>query len=226
MVNAFAVKVHGSATVASVHELFDDPNQTERLRRILSERLFTEWPTIDDAQRYVVDIGVACTGTQEIPDVPERNKTDSDADWARKESAWSKARTDAYTAWDDIRMAREAEIMQLSDFYHATIHELIDGQPYDAAVLSDSFTVRIEIVGKGLKDIILNYPYVFEVIEPEDIALPQRGPEGSAGPEGGAAPTPPNAQAPAVCVIDSGIQEAHVLLQPAIDQPTSPLLSS
>ena len=27
---------------------------------------------------------------------------------------------------------------------------------------------------KGLKDIVLNYPYIFEVVEPEDIALPQR----------------------------------------------------
>ena len=71
MVNGFAVKVHGSATIASVHRLFDDPNQTDRLRRILSDRLFEEWPGISDDQPYLVDIGVACTGVQEIPPSPK-----------------------------------------------------------------------------------------------------------------------------------------------------------
>jgi hypothetical protein len=76
MVNGFAVQVHGSATVASVHRLFDDPDQTDRLRRILSDFLFTEWPRINDAQPYVVDIGIACAGTQEIPSYPNKGKRD------------------------------------------------------------------------------------------------------------------------------------------------------
>src|ERR1035437_5001633 len=50
MVNGFAVQVHGSATVASVHRLFDDPNQTDRLHRILSDHLLTEWPRLNDDQ--------------------------------------------------------------------------------------------------------------------------------------------------------------------------------
>ena len=36
MVNGFAVPIHGSATIAQVHRLFDDPTQADRLRRILS----------------------------------------------------------------------------------------------------------------------------------------------------------------------------------------------
>jgi hypothetical protein len=32
MVNGFAVQIHGSATIASVHRLFDDPDQIDRLR--------------------------------------------------------------------------------------------------------------------------------------------------------------------------------------------------
>ena len=76
MVNGFAVQVHGSATIASVHRLFDDPNQSDRLSRILSDHLRAEWPGIDDAHLYVVDIGIACTGTQEIPAYPKRGKRD------------------------------------------------------------------------------------------------------------------------------------------------------
>src|SRR5579871_6225356 len=85
MVNGFAVTVHGSAKIAEVHRLFDDPTQADRLSRILSERLIAEWPSIADTQLYVVDIGIACTGTQEIPKKPKKGKRDTDAAWAKKE---------------------------------------------------------------------------------------------------------------------------------------------
>ena len=221
MVNGFAVQIHGSATIARVHRLFDDPDQTDRLRRILSDRLFSEWPAITDDQLYIVDIGVACTGTQEIPAPPEKRKRDTDADWARKERDWSQLRSDAYNAWDNIKVAREAEIEQFVEFYGAEILHLIDGAAFDAAVLPDSFTIRVKMVGKGLKDFILNYAYIFEVVEPEDIALPQQAAHPGEQPEEAAELTAPDANAPAVCVIDSGVQEAHTFIQPAIDQATS-----
>jgi len=221
MVNEFAVQIHGSATIAQVHRLFDDPNQTDRLRRVLSDRLFEEWPRVADDQEYLVDIGIACTGTREIPSYPNRGKRDSDAVWARKERDWSQARTDAYNEWDRLKAQREEEIGQFVTFYRAEILHLVDGAPFDAAVLADSFTIRLRIVGRGLKDFVLNYPFVFEVVEPEDILLPQRIGAAGVAPDRGAAPLPPSATAPAVCVIDSGIQQAHFLLEPAIDQATS-----
>ncbi len=221
MVNAFAVQVHGSATVAKIHRLFDDPTQADRLRRILSDRLFGSWAIISDAQVYVVDIGIACTGTQEIPTYPNRGKRDTDADWARKESDWSQARAAAYAAWDEIKAAREGEINDFFASYQGEILDFIDGAPYDAAVLPDSFTIRVKVNGKGLKDFILNYPYIFEAIEPEDITLPQLAAQAGAESAEVAVPIPPAPDAPAVCVIDSGIQEGHRLLQPAIDQATS-----
>jgi hypothetical protein len=221
MVNGFAVQVHGSARIASIHRLFDDPNQIDRLRRILSERLFSEWAGINDAQVYVVDIGIACAGTQEIPQRPTRGKRATDADWAKREHEWSQARANAYTSWDEIRIEREDEISRFAEFYGAEILHLIDGAPFDAAVLPDSFTVRLRIVGKGLKDFVLNYPYIFEVVEPEDISLPQRGGEAVPEPAPPVAPRAPDAEAPAVCVIDSGIQEAHILIQPAVDDSMS-----
>jgi hypothetical protein len=221
MVNEFAVQVHGSARIAEVHRLFDDPEQTDRLRRTLSDYMFALWPTIDDAQTYFVDIGIACAGNQEIPAAPKRGKRATDADWAGKELEWSQARAAAYNAWDEIKSRREAEIEEFARFYEAEILRLVDGADFNAAVLPDSFTVRLKIVGRGLKDFVLNYPFVFEVVEPDDIALTT--PPGHEGPEfaPGAAPAPPDADAPAVCVIDSGIQEGHSLIQPAIDQATS-----
>jgi len=221
MVAEFAVRVHGSATVASVHKLFDDPNQSDRLGRILSDGLSKAWPTIEDTRPYIVDVGVSCVGTHEIPLPPKRGKRDSDAAWARKESDWSKSRDAAYTSWDNVKSAREKEITEFLRVYRAEILNIIDGAPFDSGGLLDSFSIRLKVDGKGLKDFVLNYPYIFEVIEPENIALPQRAGAVDAQPAPTAKPIAPADDAPAVCVIDSGIQEEHVLLRPAMDVATS-----
>lgn len=221
MLDGFAVEVHGSATIASVHRLFDDPNQADRLSRILSDRLLAEWGAIADDQEFIVDVGIACAGTQEIPSVPKRGKRDTDATWAAKELAWSQARNAAYDGWEALKIARENQIEGFRAFYQGEILHNIDGAAFDAGVLPDSFTVRLRISGKGLKDFVLNYPYIFEVVEPEDIVLPQAAAAQAAQADQQAAPTPPQADAPTVCVIDSGIQEGHAMLQPAVDQATS-----
>lgn len=221
MAQGFAVTVHGSATIAAIHTLFEDPHQTVRLGRILSDQLMASWHTIDENQSYIVDIGIACAGTQEIPPRPVRGKRATDAQWAAKEYEWSERRASAYNEWDDIKIERETSIQEFTEFYQAEILHLTDCADFEAGVLPDSFTVRLKISGKGLKDFVLNYPYIFEVVEPEDIALPQS--QGQYGAQAAPAVTPiaPDADAPAVCVIDSGIQEAHILLQQSIDTGTS-----
>ena len=221
MINAFAADTYGSATIASIHKLFDDPTQEERLKRLLSESLYQAWPTMQDDQTYVVDVGVGGLGAIDIPEYPSRGKRDSDAEWARKEADWARARANAYQTWDDVKIQREGELSRFVEFYGGRIINIIDDQTVDAVELPDSFTVRLELVGKGLRDLVLNYMYIFEVVEPDDIELPQRAqiPEDSPAPD--VALLPPPAEAPTVCVIDSGIQEEHLLLEPAIDRDNS-----
>ena len=215
----FAVQIRGSATVAEVHRLHT--NDADRLGRILSEHLMGIWGRIVDDDPYIVDIGIACTGTLAIPNRPKRGERTKDAVWAAKEYAWSEKRAAAYGEWEDLQYEREGAIRKFVDFYQGEILHLVDGADFEAGVLPDSFTARVQISGKGLKDIVLNYPYVFEVVEPEDITLPQNPGQAAAQPQLAAAPVAPDADAPAVCVIDSGIQEGHLLLQPAVDQATS-----
>lgn len=221
MINSFATDTRGSATIARIHRLFDDPTQEERLKRILSESLYQAWPTIRDDQKYICDIGICGLGATEIPYIPNRGKRDSDADWARKEAEWSRQRSEAYQAWDDLKMQREEEISRYVEFYGGGIINIIDGAAFDTVRLPDSFTVRVKLTGKGLRDVVLNYSYIFEVEEPEDIELPQRVKEPPPEAEHDITPQPPAPGAPVVCVIDSGIQEEHRLIAPAIDSDNS-----
>jgi len=221
-VQDFAGQVQGSATVASVHRLDDDPDQAARLRLILSEHLMEQWPTLDENQTYMVDIGITCLGTREIVTPPKRGKRDTDASWARKQRDWANDRAEAYEAWDDLQDTRIGEARTIIvDGYGGEIKEITHVPPDDAAALPDSFTIRVEVSGKGLKDFVLNYPYVFEVVEPDDVTLPQYESKPEAGDFPIADLDRPTDDAPAACVIDSGIQEEHILLKPAVDKPSS-----
>jgi hypothetical protein len=123
--------------------------------------------------------------------------------------------------WDDVKLQREEEISGYITFYGGRIINIIDGAVVDSVRLPDSFTVRVELSGKGLRDVVLNYSYIFEVVEPEGIELPQRVSDSPPEAEYNINPQPPVRGAPVVCVIDSGIQQEHWLLAPAIDSDNS-----
>lgn len=219
MVDGYSVAVSGSATLAQVMQIFDDGSQHERLRRVLSEELLARWASIADTDQLIVDVGISCTGTVEIPARPERGKQ-SDAKWAAMEQEWSDTRVDAYRQWDQLRESRENELSGFVQAHGGSMGEIVHGLGSTSS-LPDSLTIRVHISGAGFRDLVLNFPYVFEVVEP-DVVL--GGPGGtSAPPTYAPAPTPlpPLESAPTVCIIDSGIQEQHAWLAPAVDAPSS-----
>ncbi len=129
---------------------------------ILSERLFGLWPNVDDNANYVVDIGVTCLGAREIPPVPKRGKRDTDATWARKESDWANERTEAYDAWYDIQEQRIDEVRRIIvDGYNGSIGQIYHADPVDAVTLPDSFTMRVEVSGKGSEGLCPELPLRF-----------------------------------------------------------------
>ncbi len=97
----------------------------------------------------------------------------------------------------------------------------VDDIHAEALTLPDSFTLRLRISGKGLRDLVLNYPYIFEVAEPDDIETPQQIARDLKAARARLNILPPDPAASAVCVVDSGIQEEHFLLEPGIDKETS-----
>lgn len=218
-VRGFATQELGTAIVGSVHQFFDDASQDERLRRILSDAILKLWPALSSIPSLVIDIGVVCVGSRSVPPYPERGLRMTDAQWADVEFAWSQTRRDIYAEWEALKDIREAEVRSMVRAYGGTIVTAYDTLGAFLE-LPDSFTVRLRLSGDALRDIVLNYPFIFEAVEVEPIETDQYRHQGEA-PERRVQLIKPPADAPAVCVIDSGIQETHPLLEEAIDRETS-----
>lgn len=209
--------VKGSAGIAKIHELREDVTQEERLNSILSEQLYAELPLLDTDAPYVVDVSISCQGNWVLPKKPKRGRR-KDKTWAKVEAEWSQKRFETYEQWDTLKDERLATVKQFIDFYHGEMGP--DTAP-NADLPPDKFVLRVRISGRGLKDLILNHPYVFEVAEPDNVELPKAYARQLVDIRTRLTLNPPSDDAPTVCVIDSGIQEGHVLLEAAMDKPSS-----
>lgn len=218
----FSKDVRGSAVVANVHDLDNDPSQDARLKRILSDDLYDTWSALDEEQVYVCDVGISCSGNWLPPKKPRRNPRWKQSTWAKKEAEWAARRSKAYDDWEVLQTERLDLIREFVKAYTGSIEGIIEdaGSNGDDAI-PDSFTVRVRIVGRGLKDLVLNCAYVFEAFEPDDIETPQGVARAEAETMQGVEFQPPPSDAPSVCVIDSGLQEGHFWLAEAIDADSS-----
>jgi hypothetical protein len=106
-------------------------------------------------------------------------------------------------------------------YYGEILSSFIEDTP-QYSVVPDSFSCLIQISGLGLKDLVFNFPYVFEVAEKDDIYEPfLPDDEISGGKNVLFILESPDKKSPNVCIIDSGIQEDHPLLKNAIDSNNS-----
>jgi hypothetical protein len=209
--------IRGSAGIAKIHNLRADVTSEERLKRILTERMFAELPQLDTDAQYLVDISISCQGNWVLPIKPKRGRL-TDKTWAKKEAEWSQARSAAYEEWDKLKDERRATVDTFIEFYHG---EIVGDAAPNSDDPPDYFELRVRLSGRGLKDLILNHPYIFEVAEPDEIELPQQYARMLREIQTRLTIMPPTHDAPVVCVIDSGIQEEHLLLEPAIDKDAS-----
>ena len=205
-----------------VSEIWDIIDGIRRPDYILSPELLNEWEEITDEEIYTVDVGISCIGTKsQFPDSPDRKLNESDNKYTERFNKWINKRDSTYQQWDDIKSEREDEFIDFIQGYEAEVINIIDGHIPQFAQLPDSFSCRIQISGKGLKDLVFNFPYIFDVSLPDEFAeLIEREALSDVD-----APTfqlqPPDSNAAKVCIIDSGIQESHILLKAAIDSQNS-----
>ncbi|MGG6270849.1 S8 family peptidase [Leptolyngbya sp. AN03gr2] len=216
-IEKFMREEYGSGRVAQIYEVLE--GRLGRLEYILSEELMARWDQIKDDESYVVEIGVACVGlTSQFSDYPRRTEEETDEHYAQKIARWSDRRQQTEQEWNELLWKRQDDFL---DFIQNYQHEIIQDASWDdrshVALLPDSFSCVIEITGKGLKDVVINFPFVFDVSEPDQFAEPTIGVPFLPSPEPTFMLEPPSLLAPRVCVIDSGMQEQHQYLASAID---------
>ncbi|MBI6545634.1 MAG: S8 family peptidase [Cyanobacteria bacterium NC_groundwater_1444_Ag_S-0.65um_54_12] len=214
-IDGFIQAKHGTGGAASIHQLVDDEDQGKRLARILSPQILAEWPSIDDNADYLVEIGVECVGTASLSELKDRKDDESDEHWEARLARWE-AKKQAYLAkLDEIKGQREDQLVAFVGAYDGQILSLIDRETKQFFDFPDSFTAKISMRGQGFRDLVLNFPHIFEVTEPEGISFPSTAvAEEIIGTN--VSLLAPAEGSPKVCVIDSGIQEGHALLAPAI----------
>lgn len=171
---------------------------------ILSPELNEKLDRLRDDEVLELDISIACN--LPIGNKPIKKENESDERYATRLEKWEvKARRR-----DEVQIARYDQFEAIVSIY---------GRIKYSFDYFDSFGIRAEINVKGLKDILFNYPYVFEIVEHDylDGLFEDTTDNVSAQVQ----IMPPAQDAPKVCVIDSGIMEGHRLLAPAIDLANS-----
>ena len=200
-----------------VSEIWDFVDKIKRPEYILSPELQAQWGQIEDEQVYRVEVGIACIGEKsQLRPHPKRENYQSDESYIKAINKWIDDRNQTYQQWDDVKSQREDEFDRFVQEYQGEFSSgFIDGDnPHSE--LPDSFSCRISISGKGLRDIVLNFPYVFDVSLPDDVGDDLSGESQTEEIERSFSLEPPGQNAPKVCVIDSGIQDKHPLLASAI----------
>lgn len=218
-IEKFIHSQRGGGKVPAIWEILEG---TKRPEYILSEGLQEEWPHIREQQEYIVDIGVACIDIQEqYPRCPKQKMNEDNDKYQRRVAKWLNKHNLSPKEWDNLYAERTNQLYKFIYQYKGKIIANTAGEEIGISRLPDSFSCRIRILGKGLKDLVLNYPYIFDVSEPDEFIAPSVALNQSESVKELFALEPPSSNAPKVCVIDSGIQELHPLLRAAIDSQYS-----
>ncbi|MFZ1424811.1 MAG: S8 family peptidase [Saprospiraceae bacterium] len=192
-------------TAAKIWELVTD--ESWRVGELLKGELGTIWNDIKPDSLYTVQLGVSCY----IPNkknYPNWNDFDSESKFQEKVAEFKSHEINLYEERDEKQRKREMEIEGYARIYGGELHDIWDNKV-------DAVYFKISINGKGLKDLVQTYQYLYEVkldskydlsyeivsqFDDFDIEIVE-----------------PNRNAAKVCIIDSGIQENHRLIQKAID---------
>lgn len=198
-IRRFLNEEHGGAKIADFWEIIDG-NQWKP-KYILSDYLQSIWKEIVDDRIYKLEVGIAF-------DKPLGNAPNP-------ESRFYERNLERYNQKlrerDDRFLERQDEFEAFISHYGKLISGIIS--------LDDSFCCEIEITGIGLKDLVLNYPFVFEVSEIDEVVGLSSDLDESGTLE--IEVIAPEDNSPEIGVIDSGIMEGNKYISPAIIQGNS-----
>lgn len=196
-------------TAAKIWEIATDNNW--RINQLLNGDLKEVWGNIEDKKEYTVEIGVSCY-VPNIKSYPEKHDFDSEEKYLQKLDEYKAYENSLIIERDEKQILREKEVQKYTSDYKGIVHEEWDNE-------IDAVYFKLTINGKGLRDLVFTYQYLFKIsfpaiysVEslPVDLAF-----------DTNANILAPHENSPVVCIIDSGIQEKHRLLSPAINNDES-----
>lgn len=227
VLNEFGAGVGSTTAGSSLLDVYDRRDDARRLDEILTPEVRAMWP-FDRTAIYTFDLAIqTATSTRDMNwprGIRKRGNETEEEFVTRREDARRQARFEAEDEWLDKAEARTAELYPIVNHYEG---ELLTGvvsengvETESGMVFADSVQIRVRMTGTGFQDVVLNFPHLFEVSLPPEL---QATLGGRAEPAEAEEPEilSPDENAPVVCVIDSGIQEEHRWLEPAIDTATS-----
>lgn len=158
-IELFLNEEKGGGKVSGIWEILDG---RERLQYILSPELLATWDAIDDEQRCIVDVGIACVGERsQFPRYPEQHPEETDEHFSERLDRWKQKCDRQLQLWDELQQHRLNELEAFIIPYNGTILSNVSG----SARHPDSFSCRLRLSGAGLKELVFNFPYLFEVVE-------------------------------------------------------------
>jgi len=200
-INGFIKQDYGTGKIADLWQIIDGNREEWKPIHILSSELFDKWDTIKDDIEYELEVSIAF-------DKPLGKKPDPSKKGGKKRL--EKYRN-ALIERDELLMQRENDFGSFINHYGEITSSLVS--------LEDSFACEVKITGKGLKDLVFNYPFVFEVAEKEEIGGLESNQETVSSKE--IEILPPNDNEIEIGVIDSGVMENHFLIEPSIKPENS-----
>lgn len=195
-INGFIAQEYGTGGIADFWQIIDGDREIWKPEHILSEQLFKDWNIIQENDKYFVEVSVAFT--KPIGKEPDITKKGGEKRFKKYQ--------DNLVERDDLLFDRQEHFDRFIAFYGERTSDFVN--------LNDSFACQVSITGKGLKDLVLNYQYVFEVSEVDEV----KGIDGQEGdiPEIEIDIIAPDDESNTIGVIDSGIMENHKFISPAI----------
>lgn len=200
-ITAFLTSEHGSGKIADFWGILNGKKEEWKPKHILSESLFAIWHEIDIDGEYQLEVSIAFA--KPLGKEPDSTKQGGITRLAKYRKKLEER--------DDLLMKRETHFENFINHYGEITSSIIH--------LDDCFGCQVLISGKGLKDLVVNYQFVFEVSEVDEVT----GIDGSESdvPNFDLEILPPDDNASEIGVIDSGIMEAHRYLALAIKDGTS-----
>ncbi|GGG05576.1 S8 family peptidase [Paenibacillus abyssi] len=203
-------------TPARIYEFHEEDT---RLKKILGKKLLSIWTTLNDEEKYEVDVSISCSGNVfSIDQPPEKPDDISEEEYknSRKYKNWKEKYYEAYDLWDELKSEREQQFERIIRSYGGEFTgSYVDGEP-TFLEFSDSFSVRVKINGKCLRDLTYNFSPLFEMEYVGELCIGKSVADVVEEINPNLTILPPDEDAPIVAVIDSGIQEGHKYIRSAI----------